>query len=52
VPGLTAAGPGAIDIDQLIAGAEGRAAAVGPGGLDVYFGNDQAAGSGALSRVG
>jgi hypothetical protein len=52
VPGLTAAGPGAIDIDQLTAGAEGRAGAVGAGGIDVYFGNGQAADSGALSRVG
>src|ERR1700733_11018105 len=52
VPGLTAAGPGAIDIDQLTAGAEGRAGAVSAGGLDVYFGNGQAADSGALSRVG
>jgi hypothetical protein len=52
VPGLTAAGPGAIDIDQLTAGGEGRAGAIGAGGLDVYFGSGQAAGSGALSRVG
>jgi hypothetical protein len=51
VPGLTAAGPGAIDIEQLTAGAEGRA---GPAGmsLDVYLDNGPAAASGALSRVG
>ena len=52
VPGLTAAGPGAIDIEQLTAGAEGRTGAAGVPGLDVYFGNGQAADSGALSRVG
>jgi hypothetical protein len=52
VPGLTAAGPGAIDVDRLIAGAEGRPSAAEAPGLDAYIGNGQAAGSGALSRVG
>jgi hypothetical protein len=52
VPGLTAAGPGAIDVDQLTAGAEGRPSAADVPGLDAYFGDGQAAGSGALSRVG
>jgi hypothetical protein len=52
VPGLTAAGPGAIDIAQLTAGAEGRAGPADVHGLDVYFANGRAADSGALSRVG
>jgi hypothetical protein len=52
VPGLTAAGPGAIDVEQLTAGAEGKASAGNAGGLDAYLGNGHAAGSGALSRVG
>jgi hypothetical protein len=52
VPGLTAAGPGAIDVEQLTAGAEGRANAPDGCGLDAYLGNGHAAGSGALSRVG
>ncbi len=52
VPGLTAAGPGAIDVEQLTAGAEGKASAASAGGLDAYLGNGHAAGSGALSRVG
>ncbi len=52
VPGVTAAGPGAIDIDQLTAGTEGRAGAAEIHGLDVYFDNGRAATSGALSRVG
>ena len=52
VPGLTAAGPGAIDIEQLTAGAERRTACADVSGLDVYIGNGPAAGSGALSRVG
>jgi hypothetical protein len=52
VPGLTAAGPGAIDVEQLTAGAEGNAGAANAGGLSAYLGNGHAAGSGALSRVG
>jgi hypothetical protein len=52
VPGLTAAGPGAIDVDRLTAGVEGRPSAAEAPGLDAYIGNGQAAGSGALSRVG
>ena len=52
VPGLTAAGPGAIDVEQLTAGAEGRESAVQVRGLDAYLGNGHPAGSGALSRVG
>jgi hypothetical protein len=52
VPGLTAAGPGAIDVEQLTAGAEGKASAANAGGLHAYLGNGHAAGSGALSRVG
>jgi hypothetical protein len=52
VPGLTAAGPGAIDVEQLAAGAEGKASTGDAGGLDAYLGNGHAAGSGALSRVG
>jgi hypothetical protein len=52
VPGLTAAGPGAIDVERLMAGREGRASAADGCGLDAYLGNGHAAGSGALSRVG
>jgi hypothetical protein len=52
VPGLTAAGPGAIDVERLTAGADGRANAPDGCGLDAYLGNGHAADSGALSRVG
>ncbi len=52
VPALTIAGPGGIDIEQLT----GRPEQAGkPGmerGLDGYFDNGEAAGTGALSRVG
>jgi hypothetical protein len=61
VPGLTTAGPGGIDIEQLTgsarrAGGTGRqaAAATVPGvhGLDRYLGDGEAAGAEPLSRVG
>ncbi len=61
VPGLTIAGPGGIDIEQLTgsarrAGGAGRqaAAATVPGvhGLDRYLGDEEAAGAEPLSRVG
>jgi hypothetical protein len=58
VPGLTAAGPGAVDVEQLTgrsvpAGrpAAGAAPARVPD-LDGYFGRDEATAAGALSRVG
>lgn len=52
VPGLTAAGPGAIDIELLTAGAEGRTGAGSVPDLGRYFGQERAADSEALSRVG
>jgi hypothetical protein len=58
VPGLTAAGPGAVDIEQLTGRSvpAGRPAAGATPArvpdLDGYFGRDEAASAGALSRVG
>jgi hypothetical protein len=58
VPGLTAAGPGAVDIEQLTGRSvpAGRSAAGAVPArvpdLDGYFGRDEAAAAGALSRVG
>jgi hypothetical protein len=58
VPGLTAAGPGAVDIERLtghrvpVPRAEGQAVPEPAQDLDGYFGRDEAAVAGALSRVG
>jgi hypothetical protein len=58
VPGLTAAGPGAVDIERLTGRqaeaprAESQVISEQAQGLDVYFGRDDAAVAGALSRVG
>lgn len=58
VPGLTAAGPGAVDIERLtghrvpVPRAEGQAVPEPVQDLDGYFGRDEAAVAGALSRVG
>src|SRR5580704_9842493 len=56
VPGLTAAGPGAVDIERLtghrvpVPRAEGQAVPEPAQDLDGYFGRDEAAVAGALSR--
>lgn len=51
VPGLTAAGPGEVDI-ELLTMRTAHAAPAGIRGLGGYFGSEKTAGSGALSRVG